>query len=87
MELIDSNTIGNFKANSSVGMVDIFIKWGFIKVSNRVNSWRFNIDDKTEFCEKDNEILLVTDKENFKGIVIYKPLIKVEINPNEIDWS
>ena len=91
MKLIDNKTIGNFKSNSSIGEVDIFIRFGYIKVSNKIDKWYFNITDKVEFCEQDDCILLATDKVNLKGIVIYKPLEKVEINPNEIinfeDWK
>ena len=84
MDLIDNKTMGNFKANSSIGEVDIFIRWEFIRVSNKIGSWCFYINDKIKFCEQDDCILLATDKINLKGIVIYKPLEKVEINPNEI---
>lgn len=84
IELIDDNTLGNFKANSNIGEVDIFIKWGFIKIYKDKTALMFNINDEDVFCERDNDILLVADKENLKGIVIYKPLEKVKINPNEI---
>ena len=83
MELIDNNTLGNFKANSSIGEVEIFIKWGFIKIYKDSTALMFYINDEKAFQERDNDILLVADKENQKGIVVYKPLEKVEIDPYE----
>lgn len=83
MELINNDTIGNFKADSSIGQIDIFIKWGFIKIYKDKTTLMFNISDEDAFQEQDNEIFIIADKENKKGLVIYKPLEKVEINPNE----
>lgn len=83
MELIDNDTMGKFKANSSIGEIEVYIKWGFMKTYNNEGIWCFYINDKNEFYERDNDILLTTDRKNLKGIVIYKSLEKVEVDPNE----
>lgn len=83
MELIDNKTDGYYRADSNIGQVKIVIKYGIMKVYNTENKWFFDINDKSIFGEMDDYILLVTDKDKFSGIQIYKPLEEIKYDTNE----